>query len=240
MRDSVAAEIAAVTRARLREGGPDDHFYGAWFGHRSSDGGHPATITSGGTPSGGDVTHTQMTKMYANWDSKLSSQQLRALEIYTGNGYKDINPYLQGRTPNLSASDKAAIDGEVQSLDAALAVEPLPQSITVWHGGSGADLVGAKVGDVIERRGFTSTSISRTLAEGFSRNELGVGVQNKVIYKMLLPAGMHAAYLDSGYGTAMEKEMLLGRDTSWRIESMTSLGVDETGSTWQRVVLVPA
>jgi hypothetical protein len=34
--------------------------------------------------------------------------------------------------------------------------------------------------------------------------------------------------------------MLLGRVTSWRIESMTSLGVDETGSTWQRVVLVPA
>jgi len=155
----------------------------------------------------------------------LPSENRMAVLAYQGNiGYK-INEAL--RDPQISETGyQKYIDG----LDKTIASAPaLSQKITVYRGvqsNVGRDNEfwrSMEVGDVIEDKGFVSTSLRPSLAADFAYYNQSVQSQG-FVFKMDLPAGTKGVFPSSVLGldggmTRTEAEFLLPRGSKFEILS---------------------
>lgn len=142
----------------------------------------------------------------------LSSSQLGALELYSGDDYKGINGGL--RTGKVTAKYKPT----VAAIDSALAAKPLAQPTKVWRtvGGNafglshGSDASSLK-GKVFTEAGFMSTS---TTNQRFPVKPPPVHITVEV------PAGVGAAYLEPITKNVTENELLLPRNLRYVVTNV--------------------
>jgi hypothetical protein len=104
-------------------------------------------------------------KFYGDWHSELSPQQRRELQRYSGGEYKNMNGLLrhgieasEGRNPELDASNRDSIKKVQAIIDDA---PPLPTNLRVYRRFGGFDLDKLNPGDIVEDRGFMSTTLSK-------------------------------------------------------------------------------
>ncbi|WP_288638738.1 ADP-ribosyltransferase [uncultured Lentilactobacillus sp.] len=141
------------------------------------------------------------------WSKTLNKKEIKALQYYTGNGYVNINTAL--RNPNENITKK--INQKINLIKYSIGTFELSSPLTVYRGvsleGLRQSLSGVKTiadGDQYQDHAFSSTSINKMIAVGFS---------SKVILKINLPAGYHGAYIDPISENKGEKEYLLKNNT---------------------------
>lgn len=140
------------------------------------------------------------------------------LYSYKGGGSKDysspvINSYLRGRTRG---------DAELEERAAALSglLQPLKVQMLVYRGTGYAEFNGATVkqGSVYICRGFTSTTLSMVKAKTFA-----LGGDKGFLLTITLQPGVKTFHFDGDkyiMKSAGEKEILVDKDTEFRIESV--------------------
>lgn len=145
-----------------------------------------------------------------------TSDEDDALEWYTSNGYTEVNGTLRS----------VGIDGfeegdygltAVRNLDKAISRGSLLQDTVVWRGVGGKRGVALAEGDEINDAGFVSTSLDKTVAEKFA-NASPDG-ERLALVRLVLPDRSHFAL-----GSESEQEVLLPRDSSFRITGYNSQG----------------
>lgn len=167
-----------------------------------------------------------------DWRTTVSDDERGALQDYQHTAYKYVNPVLrEGGTPD--AEDQAWIDG----LDSALAKTTVQQPVVTYRGFSTPEVIdnfdnltGATISDLA----YTSTSLSEAIGQKYMRWAQEEGVDS-VLAEIMVPQGAHGAYLaypDSGLIHLDEQELLLPRDTQFRV---VSTRIDPDGT--KRIVL---
>jgi phage-related protein (TIGR01555 family) len=160
-----------------------------------------------GSPEGGE---------FASAGGSYSEDEKAALKDYAVTSYVQINT--------------AAINGEhhplIEKLDSAIQKSTLSADKTLYRGLVLPDAESIGIGDVINYKGFSSTSTTDAVPLRRAKfSALNTG-KDAVILTILAKAGQHAADVSkSGYDSS-EKEFLLPRDTKFVVtKAKTSKGV---------------
>lgn len=131
-----------------------------------------------------------------------------AIRHYMGVGYKKINE-------NLRATQGLAEDYESRQVlyEWARRATGMPRDATVYRGTTTDSPPAYKEGDVIQNNGFTSTTVSRAVAQEFST--MGDSSRSHVLYKIAVPKGTRVIPLGS-----TESELLFAPTLKMRIHSV--------------------
>lgn len=135
---------------------------------------------------------SQLYEYSSQWESGLSNEQKQAINDYTKEGpqhYRNINAVLRGKESSFEPGNQERFE----AIHSALSSASTPCDLTVYRGGGNAilgvlqntkdeDLVGQFFSD----KGFVSTSMERSSA-----------FFNDVLLEIHLPAGSHAANIES-------------------------------------------
>jgi SPP1 gp7 family putative phage head morphogenesis protein len=123
---------------------------------------------------------------------QMTTEQIRELIAYQGGNYRMINAAL-------ARGEASQMADVIESL-----MKPLKQNAKVWRGVRSKDLVkNAKVGDILDSPGFTSTSVNEGFAEDFAgllKSKADtfrtLDEANSVIMEVRVPEGVRAVYLE--------------------------------------------
>jgi hypothetical protein len=155
------------------------------------------------------------------WAKQLSPTEQADIGNYRDGGYQNINNYLRKGVVKQAVNHPpdhpgASLDVRkaVKSLDEAIAKSPpLSHPIACYRGMRGhlaKQLIEATAGDIVEDKGFVSTTLFPQYAyTGFARE-----APEKTVARIIIPAGIRAAYFSQD-GTEME--LVLPRGTKFRI-----------------------
>lgn len=136
----------------------------------------------------------------STWSSKIGKSSVKAIGYYTGNGYEKINGYLRSGTGQKKVSKKS------QLIQKSISKFRLRYDATVYRGISSKGLKLSlsnqrlTVGSIYQDKAFSSTSLSKQIALGFS---------SQYILRINIPGGFHGAYIDPISENKGEKEYLL-------------------------------
>ena len=171
-------------------------------------------------------------KNYNTVKSNLTPSEVTALSKYKSLTYKSINGQCRGKKKD------PIIDEYIQNIDSALSKTSLSKGITVYRGirsdvksGTLPKSIQAIIsnpevakGKIISDKAFTST----TLSKKYSRDWVEVA-EKKVFMTIKVPIGSQALYMDIHHATGGEFEMLLPRNSSFRIKEVhtTATGITE-------------
>lgn len=163
-------------------------------GGASSGAGGETSLSSSGSETSGTEAHgteggdtiAAVMRVGETWTNGLSSEELSALQYYTGTGYLNINPSLRGQTSFRDGDAERAC-----AIHNALSNVCIPQPCTVYRGTtlaalgeyqnlSDRELVGCHIAEA----GFMSTSLDPH--RSFS---------GAVQLEISVPAGAHGAYV---------------------------------------------
>ena len=150
----------------------------------------------------------------------LPYEESRSIEEYTRTAHHNVNMYLRGKLEedNLQYSSSKKI---ASSLDSAFEKTSVASSTdgVVYRGittearkVSDSWASKLKAGDLIEDKGFMSTSQSQEVSESFSRNGTFVGVQ----FVISVPKGTRVMA-----GSETESELVLNRGTKMKVTKVT-------------------
>jgi len=165
------------------------------------------------------------------WEKSLSEAEKAALKDYLGNGYRPVNDYLRG---NIDL-DKLEIEllvefGEIKEgsglkhigrLDDVLKNAKLKEDVVLYRGANLDVLdnmgVQLKPGLTFTDKGFVSTSIDSDVSKlFFGDSEAG----KAVFFEIRAPKGARGAMVRNMSNMKMENEVLLGRNTSFKIKEV--------------------
>ena len=156
----------------------------------------------------------QMMEYSNQWAQGLSDGQKKAIYDYTQEGpqhYRNINAVLRGKESSFEPGNLE----RAQEIHAALSNASTPCDLTVYRGGGNAILGAVQntsddnlVGQFFSDKGFVSTSMERSSA-----------FFNDVLLEIHLPAGSHAANIESlSAAGKYEHEVLLDCGQIFRVE----------------------
>ena len=134
------------------------------------------------------------------WSSKIGKKSVQAVGYYTDNGYEKINGYLR------SGKGKEKVVKKAQMVQKGISKFGLRYNTTVYRGISNKGLKLSlnnkklQVGSIYQDKAFSSTSLSKQVALGFS---------SQCLLRINIPAGFHGAYIDPISKNKGEKEYLL-------------------------------
>jgi hypothetical protein len=150
----------------------------------------------------------------AKWWNNLSPAEQQAVPEYTGSAYKYLNKEIYEKT-SPSATNRRLM----RDLDAAFKKAPPLEKPLVVHRGMGTEILdshmpgwqtknlSALIGEVVTSAGYTSTS-------GVAGSEF----EKAMHVRLRIPAGVtRAAFIRKWSRVPNENEILLARDTDWRI-----------------------
>ncbi len=130
-------------------------------------------------------------------DEIYKGAQAKALDIYRGVGYRDMNSKLRaGKAPTK----------QMRSIDQAIEAHPLTESVVAYRG-AGDNFPTLEEGTEFTDAGFSSISPDIATADNFARGD------SPAFINIDVPQGTGAAFLGAG----PESELLLGRDTKFRV-----------------------
>lgn len=158
------------------------------------------------------------TKYSEQYISNLSTDEVVALESYSGSGYDRVNQAARNMIleRDLSSTEKETI----HNLDSALEKASLPEDVVVYRAISESALASIAIhnggsiepGMVFQDDGFMSCSLVSD--NPFANYE-------KCIFRITAPAGTHAAYLGDLSMYPTENELLVGRGHCIYINQVT-------------------
>ena len=138
-----------------------------------------------------------------------------ALSEYSDMGYKATNEMM--RNGQLEAGGD---DGTIDAIQSAIDKNTIDQEATVFRGITSTAAIGAvkkmDIGSTFTDRAFVSTSLVRSVGQGFATTKSGKGGME---IHISVPAGSHAVGLAGGEG-----ELLFGANSTFRLD-----GLDTTG-----------
>lgn len=157
---------------------------------------------------------------FGSWANGLSSKERGALVDYQGHAFESINGGLRsGDVPKGQAST-------IKALDSALSKKTLPHDMELYRGmdmsseGSRAVIDTWEPGSTFQDKGYLSTSLDKHMAH----NEFVETKGPKATITVRAPKGTHAGYMNAASNNHMianEQEMLLPRNTNYRVVSKT-------------------
>ncbi len=156
-------------------------------------------------------------KDFDAWYSSLSSSELNGIKTYTGGAFSDMNSYLRGIKATANNMVLTAIKGCKEAMSKA----KISKDVVVRRGSDLKSLKGlvgkdddwlknnhkSLKGEIIQDKGFMSTS---PLSNGGFNPD---GVE----YRILLPKGSQAMYIDKISAFKGEQEILCNAGTKFRI-----------------------
>lgn len=152
----------------------------------------------------------------------IPSTQRDAIITYTGSSYEGMNSILRtGSMPSYSWWVKEDMEKAIKGLDDFFASPKgkLKEKTLVHRGVKGGPLLEAfkdgtlGVGDVIEDKGYSSTSVKAS----FASNWIGY---DKIVAVITAPKGSRAAYVEPITSNSGEYEMLLDRGAKFRVDKI--------------------
>jgi hypothetical protein len=156
------------------------------------------------------------------WKDSLPETQQEAVDVYVTEASKEINAVYRKGIDSIYADD-------AHQLSSALAQATLGQATTAYRGMASktytAEFFKNNVGGVLEDKGFVSTSVSQSIAEGFipfTPNQEGVLMHIRV------PSGYHAAFLGTNSSHSDEQELLLQQGSHFIIRSVETTSYGRT------------
>lgn len=136
-----------------------------------------------------------ITERFGAWEASLTEAEREALAAYKRSGYKAINRLQREDELDMHTDEELAeAERHIAALDHALSRYTIPESIIVYRGiadpffAEDSDLL--VPGTELHDAGYLSTSLVRTIAEGF----LGSEAQDNRLLRIALPAGLHAIH----------------------------------------------
>lgn len=156
----------------------------------------------------------------------ISDNEKQALKVYTHAGSYPVNDYLRnGTLPQDSkyanatpVRDEEDLHGAIKGMDSAFDKASLDKDTTVFRGvdrNAWAKISQANVGDIIEDKGFASTSLAKVTSSSLSN-----------YMKIKVPQGAKAIPLDGVVANRTKGEILLARGTQFRVVSKTKNGME--------------
>lgn len=166
-----------------------------------------------------------------NKDNEVIPQEEAALEEYQSGfngsaigGYANINTYLRSGKPKFGQftdDQKKLVESVSKLVSSAIQKHQVKEPMTVYRGMKINDEPGMeqykdlKVGSVIQDKGFTSTSVSKKVADKFS--EKLNRKDQPVIMEISLKQGDYALPMDKYHKHSSEKEILLDKNTKFKV-----------------------
>lgn len=164
-------------------------------------------------------------KNYSQWPGELNQDQLRDLNGYLKQDYKEINPYLRE-----GGTDNPELDQKIENISSALQVEKIPENIVLyrWCGLAEFGYIGSLpplkdfedqwLDQIREEKAYMSTSVYSGNAQFQARN---------IILRLNVPKGTAGEYLSvSGFdGFASERELLLDKGQKYHIDRISKVNL---------------
>lgn len=160
---------------------------------------------------------------FGQWGNGLNAKERTALMDYQNHDFEGINGGLRsGRLPG-------KYNTSVKALDSALSQKTLPHDMELYRGmDMSSDHAQAVVdswepGSTFQDKGYLSTSLDKHMAHNVFVESNGP----KATITVRAPKGTHAGYMNAASNNHMmayEQEMLLPRNTNYRVISKTNTG----------------
>lgn len=152
--------------------------------------------------------------------SRMTYSEVEAVNGYTTGAHNVLNPYLYGTYQPGDRETEHEVESIVSSIDDAIGKFNLDADLLAVSGTKAKHYRDWSVGEIRTIDGYFSTSVSRKVAEGFSR-----GGENSFIISVRVPKGTRCLYI--GDNTAYREpqdELLLMHGLSYKV-----LSKDENG-----------
>lgn len=167
---------------------------------------------------------------YNDWSSKLSENELAAVNDYMRGGYTAINNYLIANGPLNSPNSE--LDAKIVNIESALKKQPIPSNLTVYRR-SGPQEFGLTLtspeydfnkvenveafkgkweGQTVSYPNFISTSIGSVNMSAFAKR--------KIVLRISIPKNSPGAYLSAIPGYAGEYEVLLNHGSKFKVNKI--------------------
>lgn len=165
----------------------------------------------------GTAAQAWLEETFETWIESLSPAERKALRFYKGDGYREINQVLR-----YGGESDPDILQAIEDLDVALSRFQLPEPVIAYRGlGSQALFTQAEdlIGDTIEEPAYLSTSLLRSVAEGY----LSARSEWRVLEEILVPGGVAVgAYVGAPdlVEPMEEHEFLLPRGTELAVHAV--------------------
>jgi hypothetical protein len=192
-------------------------------------------------------------KVRSDLPQPASAKQLESLAWYKRNGYRAVNKRLRGINPGkrsvsgpgdtILSPDKAryneVIDDTIKNIDDFIKTQTLDEDVLAWRsvGRDALDDLELAVGDVFSDAAYTSSSLNGEFAQGWA--DTIAGEVEHILVKIKIPKGQKAAWMETRAG-GPEAELLLPRDTSFRVNSISKQRVGRSSTNLKTGEVVPA
>jgi hypothetical protein len=226
----------------LKHGDHDQSDHGAWAHGGNLERNPPL---SGASRSEADKT---LSAMYNKNDLngpladklEMTDLQVYAAQHYRSTGYMEINNLLRGDGSDWGREFSPADIRAIELLDETMQKSTLDEFTTVYRGThmmageASTFLDGLKVGEVYTDPTFVSTTRDEDVARDFALNRApddAAENRTSIIWELVSPSGTSAIDIEKlfpGYGSH-EREVLLGRDTHFRILGKEDGGYGPSG-----------
>lgn len=173
-----------------------------------------------------DFANGNDTKPWEDWSNKLDVLEKEALINYASPGgttdtdFSEINKYLRGID---DPYDYDIVEDVIDNLDSALEKGIVSKDTVAFRGFDSFLVEDLAPGDLFTDEAYVSTSVSRSISEGF----------DSFVAEIRVPKGSNAGYVDAALnqddydriGLSQERELLLPRDSRFRILSKDDYGM---------------
>lgn len=173
---------------------------------------------------------TKVQEVQETYIEELDPMQVQAIEIYTGDGYRNINRFYRGAPPPpLTPEQISELDFTTTLLESAIGeAPPLAESVTVYRGVSeralgvdtslyGEESLNDLVGSRFRDEGIVSTSFNPDVATNFGGNQ-------RIILEIEAPKGTTGLAVGEISSEYMESEFLLPPGTAFEVVGVKRVG----------------
>ncbi len=164
----------------------------------------------------------------------LTTHENNAVQDYRRQGHLDINHLLRnGSHASITGKRLENAQAATVRLDSAIAKSTVEKAVIVQRGmTSDAKWDQSMVGRTVSDKGFTSTTLDKTIAVSFARSADQKLGDRSTIVEIHVPAGSKGLYLKERH----ESELLLPRGSRFKIVEISK---SERGDTRVKVELLP-
>lgn len=216
-------EVATPKAAKVRIKFNQNHDEKGRFA--SGDGG--SSSSTNGVDKSGNVTDTAA--FYAANSPNLSPAERISVASYASNDYAAYNQNLRDNNTQMIAMNGTTFS----NIDSAIGKSPVSNDITVYRGMTLSPDQTFSPGDIITDKAYVSTTLDKNTAYSFAAtSQEGAADMTKTVATISVSKGQDALAVSpaiadiANSSKAAENEMLLPRDSSFRVTSFTRGSAD--------------
>lgn len=156
------------------------------------------------------------------WEKARNESVVGDINTYTQEYYMDVNYYLRNGSFPEGADEnyKSFVKKTINGTDKAIEQYNLKENLTTYKGTSPEYYSNYKIGETFEMKEFNSTSVSEDVAKKFSKE-----TKNEYLLEIKVPSSTKAMYLGKNSSNANEYELLIARNTKYKVLSKNNTGM---------------